>query len=84
MRAVQLAWCVAGIIPGTGDKPGILLDRQQAGKTQSVALLCRVFYKVDAQFGAIEMGDLLTTSPTSALRPLNMGQGLIPMLIALQ
>jgi hypothetical protein len=66
-------------------------------------LLGKVFCKVDAGHGAIEIGDLLTTSPTpghamkaenplkafgtvigKALRPLAEGQGLIPILIALQ
>jgi len=63
----------------------------------------KVFCKVDAQFGAIEVGDMLTTSSTSghamkasdqikafgsvigkALKPFKKGQGLIPILIALQ
>jgi hypothetical protein len=40
---------VAGVISGAGDyKPGIVLD----------------FCKVDASYGAIEIGDLLTTSDT--------------------
>jgi hypothetical protein len=62
-----------------------------------------VYCKVDAQYSPIEVGDLLTTSPTpghamkaddplkafgtvigKALRPLSEGQGLIPILIALQ
>ena len=97
--------CVAGVISGAGDyKPGIVLDkRQTSGNRQPIALLGKVFCKVDAQFGAIEVGDLLTTSPTpghamktsdpfkafgavigKALRPLTDGQGLIPILIALQ
>lgn len=85
-------------------KPGIVLDKQQtSGNRQPIALLGKVFCKVDAQFGAIEVGDLLTSSPTpghamktsdpfkafgavigKALRPLEEGQGLIPILIALQ
>ena len=97
--------CVAGVISGAGEyKPGIVLDkRSTSGNRQPVALLGKVFCKVDAQFGAIEVGDQLTTSPTAghamktsdpikafgavigkALRPLNEGQGLIPILIALQ
>lgn len=97
--------CVAGVISGAGDyKPGIVLDkRPTSNNRQPIALLGKVFCKVDAQFGAIEVGDLLTTSPTSghamktsdpvksigavigkALRPLPDGQGLIPILIALQ
>lgn len=57
---------VAGVISGAGDyKPGIVLDtRQTQGNRQPIALMGKVFCKVDAQFGAIEVGDLLTTSPT--------------------
>jgi hypothetical protein len=57
---------VAGVISGAGDyRPGILLDyKQTPGNRQAVALMGKVFCKVDAQFGAIEVGDLLTTSPT--------------------
>ena len=96
---------VAGVISGAGNyKPGIVLDKQQtSGNRQPIALMGKVFCKVDAQFGAIEVGDLLTTSATpghamktidplrafgavigKALRPLAEGQGLIPILIALQ
>lgn len=96
---------VAGVISGAGYyKPGIVLDRQQtASNRQPIALMGKVFCKVDAQYGAIEVGDLLTTSDTpghamqttdpmkafgtvigKALRPLKEGQGLIPILIALQ
>ncbi len=96
---------VAGVISGAGDyKPGIVLDKQESSSTRKpIALLGKVFCKVDAGHGAVEIGDLLTTSPTpghamkatdpfkafgtvigKALRPLTEGQGLIPMLIALQ
>ena len=96
---------VAGVVSGAGDyKPGLVLDRQQSqNERQPIALIGKVYCKVDAQYGAIEVGDLLTTSPTlghamkaydvlkafgavigKALRPLNKGQGLIPILIALQ
>lgn len=96
---------VAGVVSGAGDyKPGIILDKQVSDKPrQPIALLGKVFCKVDARFGAIEVGDLLTTSPTEghamkandplqafgsiigkALRPLPEGQGLIPILVALQ
>lgn len=96
---------VAGVISGAGDyRPGLVLDKQ-AGRAnrRPIALMGKVFCKVDAQFGAIEVGDLLTTSATpghamrageprrafgavigKALRPLAAGQGLIPILIALQ
>jgi hypothetical protein len=96
---------VAGVISGAGHfKPGIVLDKQDSHNTrQPVALLGKVFCKVDAQYGAIEVGDLLTTSATrghamkaddpmkafgtvigKALGRLPAGQGLVPILIALQ
>jgi hypothetical protein len=96
---------VAGVVSGAGDyKPGIVLDKQQSSGTRKpIALLGKVYCKVDAQYGAIGVGDLLTTAPTpgyamkaddplkafgavigKALRPLAEGQGLIPILIALQ
>jgi hypothetical protein len=96
---------VAGVVSGAGDyKPALVLDTRETGAVrQPIALLGKVFCKVDAQFGAIGVGDLLTTSPTSghamatsdplksfgavigkALRPWTSGQGLIPILIALQ
>jgi hypothetical protein len=57
---------VAGVISGAGTyKPGIVLDKKQTrGNRQPVALMGKVFCKVDATFGAIEVGDLLTTSTT--------------------
>jgi hypothetical protein len=57
---------VAGVISGAGSyRPGIVLDKQpSAGLRQPLALLGKVFCKVDAQYSAIEVGDLLTTSAT--------------------
>jgi hypothetical protein len=57
---------VAGVISGAGDyKPGIVLDKQHRRRDRSpVALLGKVFCKVDASDAAIEIGDLLTTSGT--------------------
>lgn len=96
---------VAGIISGAGDyQPALVLDRQATGNhRQPIALIGKVFCKVDAAFGPVEIGDLLTTSPTpghamkaadpakafgavigKALRPLDAGQGLIPVLVTLQ
>ncbi len=96
---------VAGVISGAGDyKPGLILDRQQAHDDRvPIALVGKVYCKVDARYASIEVGDLLTTSSTlghamkaedplrafgsvigKALRPLQAGQGLIPILIALQ
>jgi hypothetical protein len=96
---------VAGVVSGAGNyKPGIVLDKQESSNTRKpIALLGKVYCKVDSQYGAIEVGDLLTTSSTpghamkavdplkafgtvigKALCPLAEGQGLIPILIALQ
>jgi len=96
---------VAGVISGAGDyKPAIVLDKQHCGGARKpIALLGKVYCKVDAGHGAVAIGDLLTTSPTpghamkaddpakafgavigKALRPLQEGYGLIPILIALQ
>lgn len=58
--------CVAGVTSGAGDfRPAIFLDREQkdAGGLP-LALVGKVFCKVDASFASIEIGDLLTTSPT--------------------
>jgi hypothetical protein len=57
---------VAGVISGAGNfKPGIVLDKQESSNNRMpIALLGKVYCKVDAQYGAIEVGDLLTTSPT--------------------
>jgi hypothetical protein len=96
---------VAGVISGAGDcKPGIILGRQEPRDSKMpVALVGKVYCKVDAAYSPIEVGDLLTTSPTrghamkaadqvkafgavigKALRPMENGQGLIPILVALQ
>jgi len=96
---------VAGVVSGAGNfRPGIILGEQQSeSPAMLIALLGKVFCKVDAQYSRIEVGDLLTTSPTSghamkaedpskafgavlgkALRPLDGGRGLIPILVALQ
>lgn len=58
---------VAGVISGAGDyRPGMILDRRQSRDNRvPVALVGKVYCKVDAQYAAIEVGDLLTTSPTS-------------------
>jgi hypothetical protein len=96
---------VAGVISGAGDyKPGIVLDKQHSQPNRKpIALLGKIYCKVDASHAPIEVGDLLTTSPTpghamkatdpleafgavigKALGPLKEGQGLIPILVALQ
>ena len=96
---------VAGVVSGAGRyRPGIVLDKVvSTSRRQPVALVGKVCCKADARFGAIAIGDLLTTSPTpghamkaddraqafgavigKALAPLADGQGLVPILIALQ
>jgi hypothetical protein len=96
---------VAGVVSGAGGlRPAVVLDAQDNGAHRvPIALLGKTYCKVDAQYAAIEVGDLLTTSPSighamkaadtsrafgtvigKALRPLKGGQGLIPILIALQ
>ncbi len=96
---------VAGVISGAGGyRPGIVLDTWNPHINRlPIALLGKVYCKVDAQYSPIEVGDLLTTSPTpghamkaddplkafgtvigKAMRSLQTGRGLIPILIALQ
>jgi hypothetical protein len=57
---------VAGVISGAGDlKPGLVLGRQPGHSDRvPLALMGRVHCKVDADYGSIEVGDLLTTSQT--------------------
>lgn len=57
---------VAGIVSGAGElKPGITLGRKSSRLDRlPVGLAGRAYCKVDAAYGPIEIGDLLTTSPT--------------------
>lgn len=58
---------VAGIISGAGNiNPGMVMgqDGSIASGEHPVALTGRVYAKVDASYGAIQPGDLLTTSNT--------------------
>lgn len=57
---------VAGVVSGAGNlRPGIVLDRAGADSERvTVALNGKTFCMVDADHGAVEVGDLLTTSPT--------------------
>jgi hypothetical protein len=98
---------VAGVVSGAGNyKPALILDKKENSQTKNrlpIALMGKVYCKVDARNSSIESGDLLTTSSTlghamkavdplkafgaiigKALRPLNDGQGMIPVLVALQ
>jgi hypothetical protein len=58
---------VAGVISGAGNyRAGLILDKQPSrGNRKPIALVGKVFCKVDAQLGAVEVGDLLTTSSTA-------------------
>jgi hypothetical protein len=58
---------VAGVVSGAGSyRPGVVLDRQdEASGRVPVALMGKVFCKVDANFGSVAAGDLLTTSSTA-------------------
>ena len=57
---------VAGVVSGAGNfKPGIILGNQQSSAKDSlIALLGKVYCKVDASSSPIEVGDMLTTSAT--------------------
>jgi hypothetical protein len=58
---------VVGVVAGAGShRTGIIMDKQEesAVRRQPIALVGKVFCKVDARYGAIEIGDLLTSSAT--------------------
>jgi hypothetical protein len=57
---------VAGVVSGAGDyRHGIVLDQRPESEGRvAVALVGKVYCKVDAQYSPIEVGDLLATSAT--------------------
>jgi hypothetical protein len=56
---------VAGIVSGAGTyRPALVLDRREDAGRRPVALTGKVWCKADAENGPIELGDLLTSSPT--------------------
>lgn len=57
---------VAGVISGAGEyRPGLILDKVNSSKRRlPLGLVGKLFCKVDSQYAPIEVGDLLTTSPT--------------------
>ena len=96
---------VIGVISGAGKyRPALVLDDHADHSTDvAVALVGKVYCRVDADPYPIQVGDLLTTSDLpghamkatdanrsfgatlgKALRRLPSGQGLIPILVALQ
>lgn len=56
---------VAGVVSGAGDyRPGLILDRRPSERRRvPLAMVGKVFCLVDADFGAVRPGSLLTTSP---------------------
>jgi cytoskeletal protein CcmA (bactofilin family) len=97
---------VAGVISGAGNyRPGLILGRGSSCSEVKapVALIGRVYCKVDADAAPIAVGDMLTSSHTpghamkvmdplkgfgsvigKALRPLESGKSLLPILVMLQ
>jgi len=57
---------VVGIVAGAGNyRPGIVLDHKNGAEARvPISVLGKVSCKADATYGPIEVGDLLTTSPT--------------------
>jgi hypothetical protein len=57
---------VAGVVSGAGSyRPGLVLDRRRRESScRPVALVGKVYCKVDAAATPIRVGDLLTTSTT--------------------
>jgi hypothetical protein len=55
---------VIGVVSGAGSySPGLILDKQRTHKNRApIALLGKVYCKLDANVSSIEQGDLLTTS----------------------
>jgi hypothetical protein len=58
---------VAGVVSGAGSfEPGIILDRHEInGNRMPIALLGKVYCMTDASYCPIEVGDMLTSSPTA-------------------
>lgn len=56
---------VVGVVAGAGHyRPAMVLDNAPSEKTRVVvSLMGKAFCKVDASYGAISVGDLLTSSP---------------------
>ena len=57
---------VAGVVSGAGSyRPAIVLDKQATPNgRQPIALVGKVYCKIDAEYAPVGVGDLLTTSPT--------------------
>jgi hypothetical protein len=57
---------VAGVVSGAvAYRPGLILGRCAASNARApIALIGKVYCKVDADYGQVQVGDLLTTSAT--------------------
>jgi hypothetical protein len=56
---------VAGVVSGAGSyRPALVLDSHVGADRRPLALTGKVWCNVDADFAPVELGDLLTTSPT--------------------
>lgn len=58
---------VAGVIAGAGEyRPGIVLDKHavETRNRAAISLIGKAYCKVDAGYAPIEVGDMLTSSPT--------------------
>lgn len=56
---------VVGVVSGAGGmRPGVLLDSEPREGNVPITLTGKVHCKIDAELSPIEVGDLLTTSPT--------------------
>lgn len=54
-----------GIVAGAGSyRPGLVLDSRCGEDARPIAMVGKTYCRVDASFGAIAVGDLLTSSPT--------------------
>jgi hypothetical protein len=57
---------VAGVVSGAGSyRPALVLDRREDATRRPLALTGKVWCKVDADCGPVQIGDMLTTSPTA-------------------
>jgi hypothetical protein len=68
---------VAGVISGAGSfRPALLLGRSGGQARRALALTGRVWCRVDASYGPVALGDMLTTSRTSghAMRASDAGR----------
>jgi hypothetical protein len=56
---------VAGVVSGAGSyRPALVMDRRESTGRRPLAMTGKVWCRVDAGFGPVRVGDLLTTSAT--------------------